>query len=316
MLKAKILSLSESEEWDSAKEEWMFVHLYKKRYGKCPCNHYPITNHCVIKNQENGNEMFLGNCCIKHISEAQHKRAQKIWQIFRDPNVRANQDLIDHAFSQGYITEHEKNIYEALPKRKRNDIQKKKLLKLNLKIIRNWDAEKTKCEMDPLHTVEIHYSDQALYYKCNQCDYKIKFHESKKKSEEDEMEEEFDDDDVPSPESSSEEEYVVSQDETFIISQSIGEDEEEEDGLDENTSEDEESLTDDDDEEEDSSSEDGEDYIPVEYNFQEKEEEDINEAFTIVKIIKSHRNGEQRSNQQQLNSDKFIYGKDGEATYQ
>ena len=357
MLKATIISMSESQEWNSAKEEWKFVRLYKKRYGKCPCDHYPITDHCVIENQENGNEMFLGNCCIRHISEAQHKRAQKIWQIFRDPKIRANQDLIDHAFSQGFLTLNEKNIYEALPKRKRTDTQNKLMLELNLKIIRNWDAKKTKFGMDPLHLIEIHYesSDQALYYKCTECEYKVKFHEGKERNledgtgdcaseaeaeeiscHEDRMEEEFEGDnkakekrntrlcvdkkkiqdlfdgDTISSERSSDEENVP-QDENFEPSQSCGEEEE---SLDDDMSEDEASLTsesieDDEDNLSYNSSED-EDNIFVENNAQE--EEDFNQA---LRTTSSLRNREDHSNQQQhSNSDKFIYGEDGEALYQ
>lgn len=51
----KILELSVSKEWDGAKLEWKLDNIYFDDPDSCLCSHYPIIEHCVIKNIINGN---------------------------------------------------------------------------------------------------------------------------------------------------------------------------------------------------------------------------------------------------------------------
>lgn len=61
----EIINLSNSDNWDTAKEEWLFHHAYYHSSGlTCLCGHRPIKNICVLKNRLNKTEAEVGNCCV------------------------------------------------------------------------------------------------------------------------------------------------------------------------------------------------------------------------------------------------------------
>lgn len=61
-LKPEILNLSNSKDWNIAKQEWQFHYAYKSEDAQqCLCGKQPIYNICVIRNVENGNETEVGN---------------------------------------------------------------------------------------------------------------------------------------------------------------------------------------------------------------------------------------------------------------
>lgn len=64
-LKPEIIILSNSKDWNIAKQEWKFHYAYKSEEAQqCLCGKQPIYNICVIRNIENGKETEVGNKCI------------------------------------------------------------------------------------------------------------------------------------------------------------------------------------------------------------------------------------------------------------
>jgi hypothetical protein len=43
----RILALSDSQDWDTAKHEWDLIDIYLEPEGTCLCGHHPITEQCV-----------------------------------------------------------------------------------------------------------------------------------------------------------------------------------------------------------------------------------------------------------------------------
>jgi hypothetical protein len=40
------------------------IYLRRARWDPCICGHHPITDHCVIENRVNGNQLEVGNVCV------------------------------------------------------------------------------------------------------------------------------------------------------------------------------------------------------------------------------------------------------------
>lgn len=62
-----------ADEWKQAKEEWIFDRIelaneedVRDRTYSCLCGHNPLKELCIIRNELNGEEAIVGNCCIKH----------------------------------------------------------------------------------------------------------------------------------------------------------------------------------------------------------------------------------------------------------
>lgn len=66
-LEAGVTAKSVSDNWEQAKEEWVPVSVFRNpKIKKCVCGHRPIINLCKIRNKLNGNELVVGNHCIKY----------------------------------------------------------------------------------------------------------------------------------------------------------------------------------------------------------------------------------------------------------
>lgn len=63
-LQEEIIKLSESKDWESAKQEWEIDHIWWNK-SHCLCNH-DITQNIRIANTINGNKTIVGNVCINH----------------------------------------------------------------------------------------------------------------------------------------------------------------------------------------------------------------------------------------------------------
>ncbi|MEH2504972.1 hypothetical protein V1290_003783 [Bradyrhizobium sp. AZCC 1578] len=65
-LSSRIIELSDAKIWPIAKTEWRLIHVFHSdRPDACLCTHEPIIEICVLKNRHNGNEAWVGNCCVK-----------------------------------------------------------------------------------------------------------------------------------------------------------------------------------------------------------------------------------------------------------
>ena len=66
-LATQIINLSESNLWSQAKLEWELDSIFITDHdsaGTCLCGHFPILEHCIIRNRVNGRDAVVGNVCI------------------------------------------------------------------------------------------------------------------------------------------------------------------------------------------------------------------------------------------------------------
>jgi hypothetical protein len=64
----EILARSVADNWFDAKQEWRLWRILFSAPddpGTCLCGHFPIREHCVLTNHLNGNEVVVGNVCVK-----------------------------------------------------------------------------------------------------------------------------------------------------------------------------------------------------------------------------------------------------------
>lgn len=125
----KILSSSESNNWEEAKKEWDIIYSYiAQYYEQCLCGHYPIKEVIVIKNKINHNSAKIGNCCINKFFEI--KDYNKFFKAIHKNKI--NKMIIELASDKYVINEWEKEFLLNVW-RKRNMSQKQSRIFNNLK---------------------------------------------------------------------------------------------------------------------------------------------------------------------------------------
>ncbi len=115
-----IIPLSNAGDWSAAKKEWALAGVeISEEFDNCPCGQ-EIKEHCYIRNRLNGNTTYVGNICInRFIGIDTGNLFEGLKRIAQDPVANANEDLIVHAYSLGYIYEGEyKFLLETRLKRK------------------------------------------------------------------------------------------------------------------------------------------------------------------------------------------------------
>jgi hypothetical protein len=107
-LKAHILPLSVSRDFNTARTEWILIGVeVSEEFDNCPCGQ-EIKEHCYIQNQLNGNTTYVGNVCInRFIGIETGNLFGGLKRIAADDTANANEDLIHHAYKFGYIYESE-----------------------------------------------------------------------------------------------------------------------------------------------------------------------------------------------------------------
>lgn len=130
-----VLELSESKKWEQAKKEWVLDRIELAETEdiidgaySCLCGHTPLKDLCVIRNQLNGKEAIVGNCCVKRFPSLDG--TSKAVKALKEGRI--NKAMADYAFGMNYITEWE---YDFLIKvwRKRKLSQKQHKIKMELK---------------------------------------------------------------------------------------------------------------------------------------------------------------------------------------
>jgi hypothetical protein len=103
-LKGHILPLSNSDDFNTAKNEWKLVDIeIHEDFDSCPCGQQ-IKELCYITNQHNGNKTYVGNVCVnKFIGIDTGSLFAGLKRISLDETANANEDLINHAYELGYI---------------------------------------------------------------------------------------------------------------------------------------------------------------------------------------------------------------------
>lgn len=112
-LKAHILPLSSSSDFQIAKTEWDLVGVeISEELDECPCGK-EIKEHCYIHNRLTGRETYVGNVCIiRFMGLDTGTLFAGLKRIKADGDAAPNDALIEHANSHGYL--YDDNEYEFL----------------------------------------------------------------------------------------------------------------------------------------------------------------------------------------------------------
>ncbi len=137
-LKAHILPLSVSKNFDVARMEWELVAVeISEEFDYCPCGQ-EIKEHCYIENRRNRNKTYVGNVCINRFIQIDTGNLfDGLRRIALDPTANPNGDLIDHAFRMGYLFNEKEYSFLHQIKRKRNLSQAQMAwkIKINRRIV-------------------------------------------------------------------------------------------------------------------------------------------------------------------------------------
>ena len=119
-LKAHILPLSISQDFNTARTEWSLIGVeVSEECDHCPCGQ-EIKEHCYIRNRHTGHTTYVGNVCVnRFIGIETGNLFAGLKRIAEDDTANPNEDLIEHAYRFGYIFEGEyKFLMETRFKRK------------------------------------------------------------------------------------------------------------------------------------------------------------------------------------------------------
>jgi len=137
-LKAHILPLSLSQDFDVARREWVLKAVeISHEWDQCPCGQ-DIKEHCYIHNHTTGQETYVGNVCINRFIQIDTGNLfDGLKRIANDPTANANNDLIEHAMRMGYLFgEKEYNfLRQTMLKRTLSDKQLAWKVKINRRIV-------------------------------------------------------------------------------------------------------------------------------------------------------------------------------------
>jgi hypothetical protein len=145
-LKAHIISLSNSNRFHLAKNEWVLKDFeLNEEWDKCPCGK-DIKELCHLENQLNGNTTYVGNVCVKQFLEIDTGNIfSGLRRINKDIDANANRDLIVHAYECGYI--YEKEYQFLMETRLKRNLSEKQIAwkkKINLRILNQTVVRKSR----------------------------------------------------------------------------------------------------------------------------------------------------------------------------
>lgn len=137
-LKAHILPLSVATAFDNARLEWTLMGIeLSEEFDECPCSQ-SIKEHCHIYNTLNGNATYVGNVCINRFIKIDTGNLfTGLKRILNDNTANANDDLIEHAHSMGYLFDEKEYAFlkQTAHKRKLSSKQLAWKQKINNRIL-------------------------------------------------------------------------------------------------------------------------------------------------------------------------------------
>jgi len=136
---AEIIKRSVTRAWDQAKLEWSLLEVYEADEPEtCLCGHFPIIELCVLKNDQNGVQVTVGNCCVKKfVGLPSDKIFEGVKRVRKDGSKSLNAEAVQHAFDRGWINEWERSFYmNVMRKRDLTYKQKSKKLQINELVLR------------------------------------------------------------------------------------------------------------------------------------------------------------------------------------
>lgn len=119
-LKAHILPLSISQDFNIARSEWDLVGVeVSEEFDNCPCGK-EIKEHCYIRNRLTRHTTYVGNVCINRFMQIETGNLfEGLKRIAKDDTANANHDLIEHAFRMGYLFSEKEYTFLKRTARKR-----------------------------------------------------------------------------------------------------------------------------------------------------------------------------------------------------
>jgi len=139
-LRAHILPLSVSSDFEVARTEWSLVAIeISEEFDQCPCGQ-DIKEHCYIRNRLNDNETYVGNVCINRFIQIDTGSLfEGLKRIAKDPTANPNSDLIEHAYRAGYLYGEKEYTFlkQTMRKRKLSLSQMAWKVKINRRIVGN-----------------------------------------------------------------------------------------------------------------------------------------------------------------------------------
>lgn len=135
-LREEILARSVAGAWDAARQEWVLSDVFISDLGRCLCGH-PITEHCVLTNQLNGNEVVVGNVCVEQFIGLPSERLfAALRRISADIGAALNTETIEHAYREGWLTSWEAKFYrDTKGKRKLSNRQRAIRVQINQQVL-------------------------------------------------------------------------------------------------------------------------------------------------------------------------------------
>jgi hypothetical protein len=138
-LTQEIIALSNSNTWESAKNEWQLSEIYEEEEpSTCLCGHYPIIEICVLRNRFNGNETIVGNVCVKKFLGLPSDRIfAAIKRISKDNSKSLNKEAIEYMNERGWLTDWEYGFCcNTMKKRVLSEKQMNSRVGINQKLLR------------------------------------------------------------------------------------------------------------------------------------------------------------------------------------
>ncbi len=137
-LKAHILPLSISQDFNTARSEWDLVGVeVSEEFDNCPCGK-EIKEHCYIRNRLTRHTTYVGNVCINRFMQIETGNLfEGLKRIAKDDTANANHDLIEHAFRMGYLFSEKEYTFlkQTARKRKLSPAQLSWKQKINRRIV-------------------------------------------------------------------------------------------------------------------------------------------------------------------------------------
>lgn len=137
--KKAILDLSVSTDWDSAKAEWQLNMVYEDPSDRsCECDHSPIHQICVIKNEKNSKIAEVGNVCVQKFLRIMSNRVFAVIRRLRwDLNKSLNPNALQLFEDRGIISPSERQDYLRYWRRRKNmsDAQRAQKLSINERVL-------------------------------------------------------------------------------------------------------------------------------------------------------------------------------------
>lgn len=132
-LMREIQARSTAKDWRDARREWEISRVFfsePDNPGRCLCGHFPIREHCVLRNRVNGNVVTVGNVCVKRFFDL---NAEDLFAAFRKimKNLEATMSAkaIDYAHGRDWINDWERDHCLSICGRSKRKLSPRQLAK-------------------------------------------------------------------------------------------------------------------------------------------------------------------------------------------